>query len=126
MLKIQKQLTKPTESVTLERFNETVDSVVNHQKIITIRKARQEAALLMDSVKLNKDVVIPEPRVKDSPEFLKWRMTEDGSIIKRNKERGAGAKTQEQLVSERPEAEQLTMYADYVKRSLPGDRKSVV
>lgn len=120
MIKYQENFTKPTESVTQESFNETVDSVVNHQKIITIRKARQEAALLMDSVKPNKDVVIPEPRVKDSPEFLKWRMTEDGSIKKRNKERGAGAKTQEQLVSERPEAEQLTMYADYVKRSLPG------
>ena len=118
---LQRDYKSPIEQLTtLEELDAVFDSESQYRKVTNIRGAR-EAAQQLESGQLD---VLQQAALTgqwfESPSYQKWRLRENAAIAYRNKQRGAGAAQPEVPIDERPEAERLRLYADALKRSLPG------
>lgn len=118
---LQRNYNSPVEQLTtLEELDAVFDSESQYRKVTNIRGAR-EAAQQLESGQLD---VLQQAALTgqwfESPGYQKWRLRENAAIAYRNKQRGAGAAQPELPIDERPEAERLRLYADALKRSLPG------
>jgi hypothetical protein len=118
---LQRDFKSPVEQLTtLEELDAVFDSESQYRKVTNIRGAR-EAAQQLESGQLD---VLQQAALTgqwfESPSYQKWRLRENAAIAYRNKQRGAGAAQPELPIDERPEAERLRLYADALKRSLPG------